>query len=485
MTLPNHHAVSRQAEKLAQDVLSLSKNILLVNLRYMGAAVNALKMHAISLGGMATDGQQIYYNPWHVLKGYKADKETTARDLLHIYLHCIFHHPFIHSMVHQAYWDLAVDIAVESTINNMGLDIVDNIRQPHQGKVLADLQGKLKMLTAEKIYRHLLDNPPSEQEYTRLAALFYCDDHAIWYKPEPPEQMGSGTGERDDEEGAGDRLDQQDGKGDGQDQQEGDGNSQKPSAPLSREELEALWKKISQQIQVDMETTSRNQGIGAGNMTQNLREVNRQRYDYKSFLQRFAVLGEAMQVNDDEFDMIFYTYGLNMYKNMPLIEPLEYKEVKRIKEFVIAIDTSGSVSGGLVQKFIEKTYNIFKQTENFFTKVNIHIIQCDYEIQEAAKITNQEEFDRYLAHMTLKGFGGTDFRPVFDYVDDMIRNKEFTNLKGLIYFTDGYGTFPAKKPIYDTACVFIRDDYGTPDVPPWVIRLVLEPGDIDETQRII
>ena len=78
---------------------------------------------------------------------------------------------------------------------------------------------------------------------------------------------------------------------------------------------------------------------------QNLREVNRERYDYTSFLKKFAVMGEVMKINDDEFDYIYYTYGLKLYENMPLIEPLEYKDVKRIREFVIAIDTSGSGRG--------------------------------------------------------------------------------------------------------------------------------------------
>lgn len=96
----------------------------------------------------------------------------------------------------------------------------------------------------------------------------------------------------------------------------------------------------------------------------------------------------------------------DMYKNMPLIEPLEYKDVKAIKEFVIAIDTSGSVNGEQVQSFINKTYNIMKSTESFFSKINVHIIQCDTEIQEDAKITNQEEFDTYIQTMQLKGFGG-------------------------------------------------------------------------------
>ena len=187
-----------------------------------------------------------------------------------------------------------------------------------------------------------------------------------------------------------------------------------------------------------------------------------------------------MQINDNEFDYIFYTYGLKLYENLPLIEPLEYKEVKRIRDFVIAIDTSGSVSGELVQSFIQKTYNILRSTESFFHRINLHIIQCDADIQEDVRITSQEEFDAYLETMEFHGFGGTDFRPVFARVDELLRNKELTNLKGLLYFTDGEGTFPAKKPDYDTAFVFVDDEYKEHNVPPWAIKLVLEKADIED-----
>ena len=80
--------------------------------------------------------------------------------------------------------------------------------------------------------------------------------------------------------------------------------------------------------------------------------------------------------------------------------------------------------------------------------------------------------------MKLKGFGGTDFRPVFDYVDRLNKEHEFTNLKGLIYFTDGYGVFPAKKPDYQTAFVFVDDEYNNPDVPVWAIKLVLQSDEV-------
>ena len=62
--------------------------------------------------------------------------------------------------------------------------------------------------------------------------------------------------------------------------------------------------------------------------------------------------------------------------------------------------------------------------------------------------------------------------------DRLIQSKEFTNLKGLIYFTDGYGDFPARKPPYETAFVFIDDEYNNPDVPPWAIKLVLPSDEI-------
>ena len=185
-----------------------------------------------------------------------------------------------------------------------------------------------------------------------------------------------------------------------------------------------------------------------------------------------------MKINDEEFDYIFYTYGLQMYENMPLIEPLEYKEVKKVREVVVAIDTSGSTSGTLVQKFVQKTYNILKQEDSFYSKMNLHIIQCDAEIQEDVKITTQEEFERYLEHMEIKGQGGTDFKALFAYVDELIERHELTGLKGLIYFTDGYGEFPGRQPDYKVAVIYVEEGYTNPEVPVWAIKLVLRPEEI-------
>ena len=52
-------------------------------------------------------------------------------------------------------------------------------------------------------------------------------------------------------------------------------------------------------------------------------------------------------------------------------------------------------------------------------------------------------------------------------------------LRGLIYFTDGYGIYPAKMPPYETAFVFMKEDYQDIDVPPWAIRLILDEEDLE------
>ncbi|ADU25718.1 DUF2201 family putative metallopeptidase [Ethanoligenens harbinense] len=263
------------------------------------------------------------------------------------------------------------------------------------------------------------------------------------------------------------------GTGEGNDGQAGGkdgGEEESPmKLPAPREDgLFALWKQISRRMQTDLETTSRRWGEESGSLLQSIRGANRDKCDYSAFLRRFSTRGEQMKVNDDEFDYIFYTHGLERYGNMPLIEPLEYKEVRKVREFVIAIDTSASCSGELVQGFVRKTYSILKQQECFFRRLNIHIIQCDAEIQSDVLITCEADLERYIAEQKLHGFGGTDFRPVFAYIDDLLAKHAFFDLRGLVYFSDGYGVFPLKKPPYDTAFVFLGDDEER-KVPSWVI----------------
>jgi len=457
--------VQQKIEKLAQEILDLSRSTLLMNLRFLDAAIYDLRPIPIPQGTLYTDGQFLFYDPLFLLRCYKDEQESVARSYLHIILHCIFHHAFVGELMQKQYWDLACDIAVENTINELMIPAVNTRDRERQEELIAPLRNKVNKITAEKLYRYFSESKLTDREVEEMRAVFIADDHDRWYlKRKEPTHGGEGKGKQGSSRHGNSSAQQFMG--------EGPANGQ-----LTEGDIKGKWKKNAERAQVDLETTSKQWAKKAGGLLQNLKEVNREKYDYAGFLSRFATLGEVMQINDDEFDYIFYTYGLQLYGKLPLIEPLEYKETKRIKEFVVAIDTSGSVQGAYVQKFIQKTYNILKQSENFFTKINLHIIQCDAEIQEDAVITTQEEFDAYIATMQLHGFGGTDFRPVFKYVNELIDNKQFTDLKGLIYFTDGYGTFPEKEPDYKTAFVFLDDEDSNTEVPSWAIKLVLREED--------
>ena len=68
---------------------------------------------------------------------------------------------------------------------------------------------------------------------------------------------------------------------------------------------------------------------------------------------------------------------------------------------------------------------------------------------------------------------------MFTYVEKLREEGEFTNLKGLLYFTDGYGIYPENMPDYDVAFVFLKEDDNAPKVPGWAIKLVLEEENIE------
>lgn len=283
-------------------------------------------------------------------------------------------------------------MAVEGVINDLNLPMLTNAQAARQVQVLRQIAPRVNnLLTAEKLYTYLRMNPPSETEFARLKRLFSPDNHALWYAPTARVAMAEEQAAGDN--GGGTSGTSQRGQPDDDQPDDGqpdDGQQEDASTAQAQAALSALlqdWQHIAEQMQTDLETFHKQRGDEAGGMMQNLRAVNREKYDYTAFLKKFAVMGEAMRINDDEFDYVFYSYGMQLFpeKRMPLIEPLEYKDVKRIREFVIAIDTSGSVMGEQVQAFLQKTYNILQSTESFFSRINVHIIQCDEDIQENIK----------------------------------------------------------------------------------------------------
>ena len=148
------------------------------------------------------------------------------------------------------------------------------------------------------------------------------------------------------------------------------------------------------------------------------------------------------------------------------------------------VDTSYSTNGELIHNFLKETYTILTEQNSFFAKSRIHIIQCDDQVRMDEEVKNSRELEQLLNRFTVIGGGGTDFRPAFAYVNELLEQGVLKNLGGLLYFTDGKGIYPKKRPEYKTAFLFL-DDYDESAVPPWAMRLRVEQEDIlaEETRR--
>ena len=195
--------------------------------------------------------------------------------------------------------------------------------------------------------------------------------------------------------------------------------------------------------------------------------------DYRAFLRRFSALREETPIDADSFDYGYYAYGLRHFGNMPLIEPLETREVRKIEDFVIAIDTSMSTSGELVRAFLSRTYELLQENTSFFRHFNLRILQCDDQLRSDKEVTNARELAEYMEHFELIGQSATDFRPVFEHVDRLNAEGAFRHLRGLLYFTDGLGIYPKKRPKYDAAFVMLEGEAYPDKVPSWGIRAVI------------
>lgn len=206
-------------------------------------------------------------------------------------------------------------------------------------------------------------------------------------------------------------------------------------------------------------------GHTAGAGLEDAEDAQAGQFDYRRYLERFAELREEMQLDMESFDYAYYRLGLDL--GTPFLEPLEYQEVRRLEELVIAIDTSGSCDKETVSRFLAETWKLLSNQENFFRKMNVYFLQCDCVIQDVTRIQSREDWLDYAKKVVIQGRGGTDFTPVFDYVEKLRRTKQLKNLKALLYFTDGDGFYPTQPPDYKTAFVLLKDS-GHPElVPKW------------------
>lgn len=416
-------------EEMSVKIFTFIRHELYLELRYMEPALSAFVYRRIDgLVTFATDGIYLYYSTEPVFRIFKKNTPFLDRAYLHTVLHCIFRHLWLRGNRSQRLFHLACDIAVEYTIDSLDKTCTKRILSYLRKNTYDSLRKEQNGISAAIIYRWL-----KEQEQEQICALeqeFYTDDHRFWPKEE---EMQS---------------------------------------PVVKE-AKQKWDKKARQVTLEQNRKGDDKEEGEEAFASQIRAAKSKR-SYRDFLRKFAVLQEESHLDLDEFDLGFYTYGLKLYGNLPLIEPLETREVHKIREFVIVIDTSDSTSGELVEGFLEETFSILSQKNSFFERFSIRILQCDNQLRMDQKVENRQELEQLIAGFQIAGGGGTDFRPAFSYVDGLLEQGEIKQLGGLLYFTDGKGIYPKKKPAYKTAFLFL-EDYEDAAVPPWAMRLRLEP----------
>ena len=455
--------MAREMEKRIEDVCSRilisSRNELYIHLRFFDVALSAFTyVMGEQNGELGTDGVGIYYDPGYLGGLYRQGRREVNRAYLHMMLHCLLVHLWKKVRIRKKLaakalgisredeengqedltdilWDLACDISVESIIDGLALHCVKKPMSRDRKNLYASLRKKRKTLHAEGVFEELVKMQPSREQALLWEREFHCDDHRLWKgsRKNPP--------------------------------------SQRP---------EKNWEDIRDRMETEIETFGQDMARGQSGLKEQIKAENRDTRDYRQFLSKFAVLREEQMVDPDSFDYIFYSYGMSLYGNMPLLEPQETREVKKIQDFVIAIDTSMSCSGELVRGFLRETYSVLREQESFFRRMQIHVIQCDERIQSDRLITSQEELKEYMENLELAGKGGTDFRPVFAYIREKQRKGELRGLKGLLYFTDGKGIFPERMPPYDVAFLLMQKEYEEVEVPCWAMKLYLDEEELLE-----
>ena len=416
---------NNSADEYVGQLLGRSAALIVEHLRFIKAISERIRpVIRRGTGEVCLENGIFCFDPNYILEKKIEDRNYPLRIVLHSLCHAMCVHIFIEGRPNMEMWNLACDIAVENLIvdldiKDFALVLDDDIRQSRR-----EIKRYCADMTAENIYRYFLAHPPSEDAIREYERIYARDAHFY----------------------------------------------QKSTLALEANERE--WRKISDRIKIELKVFSK-ESRKAEIFMANLNEATRPRYDYKKLLEKFCQDRGGVMVSEDEFDYIYYTYGITQYDGMPFVEPLEYTKERDVRDFVIVLDTTASCRPEIIRSFLQKTYSIIDTMNRCSDAVHLHIIKGPKGELGDRVIRSREELDAFTENIRPDP-GGTDFRPAIDYVDTLLRKKVFRDFRGLIYCTDGFGVFPGKNPGYDCIFAFISGRFGLPEVPWWATPIILD-----------
>ncbi|MDF2534118.1 MAG: hypothetical protein K0R18_275 [Bacillales bacterium] len=384
------------------DRMVKSRVQLLMHYPFFGTLALHLRLKEVhNIPTAATDGRNYFYNPKFVEKLDDAELNfLTAHEVLHPALGHLWRRGSRDPII----WNHAADYCINGMITES--DPTGKDFKMIKGGLLDD---KFKGMFSEEIYDILIQDEDYVKKAKQQAAQGNggtLDSHDEWDNPQDPDDGDGGDGK--DKNGGSGKLD--DGK-------------------------EEDWKgRIVQAAQV---AEGKGRGTMPAGIKRLLKELIEPQKNWKELLAEFV----QIEIND---------YGFtppnrhHLWRDMILPDFTETTDV--IKELVFAIDTSGSIGDREIRTFISECVGCMNQ---FGGKVRGWLIYCDADVAAVYELEDAE-------HSRPAGGGGTDFRPVFDWVEE---NTE--DCAGVVYLTDGYGTFPAKPPHYPVLWV-LTTDYEVP-----------------------
>ena len=221
---------------------------------------------------------------------------------------------------------------------------------------------------------------------------------------------------------------------------------------INAEEIESYWKDAIQIVENTVSDSAA--GSGQGNMplglSHEIKNILEPEIDWRHALWKYV--GKTNSDFDD-LDRRFIYRGL--YLEALLTEGLE---------IFVCIDTSGSVSNKLLSQFAGELKGILSA----YPHVKCILYYADTSLDGPYEIDSIDKLP------PAKGRGGTSFIPFFNTLSES--HEDFSEVnRAAVYFTDGYGCFPEKKPDNPTMWLVPSDGLSSKEFPfGEVIRISTE-----------
>ena len=370
--------------------ITKAKTRLMIKHPYFGLLASRLKTEASDeVEAFLSDGKTLQYN----LDYFEKEEIETIEFAL---ANSVMHHILAHEnrkLSRQGWlWQLATDYAINNMLKENGFNLPDRVHYDE----------RFEGMYAEAIYAHLKDEIKNED---------YNDD----------ESNEDGFNEQNKNRMKEQQL-SQDNK-----------NKRDDNLPLPPQELDPKVEEDWERAMKEALEKAQNQGYKIDEIERFFEITSDTSVDWRSEL--YQAINHHLKTD--------YTFSKPNKKMIASGVYLPSMHSDRLT-VTVAIDSSGSVDEELLGLFMSELEALMIS----FLDTEVDLLICDAKIQGVYRYLSGEILD-----FSLKGGGGTDFRPAFEYIEN-----ELPDTSLLIYFTDAEGTFPENEPLYETIWVLSKNN---------------------------